>query len=578
MNRKLYITFLCVGLLFLCTACVKDKLADPTDAVVAITPASTMPAGTKYYFYPADGGTALSYNAASDGSFSGELPLGTYRVLAFNADAEGVEFRNLDTFQGASAHLKEVPELSDGTLTVMGEIGDVFVLTINEVVVDGRETAYTPTPVLLTHTLTLNLDLSSITVSISEVTGILNGVYPSVQLSTGEPTTAAAAAAPVTATEASQQHLVARSGEVLRQVTRVSGDGVYQLTVHTLGIVDMSTINEPTTNQLQLTITTATGELTADVDVTAIISAATNSDGELPSGAELDVPVVDPVAPGTHSELTITPTLAMPASTVYYFYPADGGTVLTYNAASNGSFNGKLPFGTYSALAFDASAEEVEFSGLEAYATASVGLKEVPALSDASLTVMGQAGNVHVLSIDEVVVTEGEDAVYTPTPVLLTHTLTVNLELSNVIPAITGISGTLSGVYPELLISMREPSAAAVTASAANAVSFARTGSEANGIYPVHLRILGIQDLSALSGAHANRLQLTVVTADGNLTRNIDITALISAATDAEGKLPSGKELNVYVAPDPTSPGTGGEIGGWEPGNPGAGDNEAGLQ
>ena len=579
MKRILNITLLGLGLLLFGTGCVKEKLVDPeppaTSGPVAINPASAMPAGTVYYFYPADGSAVFTRDAASNGSFTGELPLGTYQVLAFNADAEGVEFRDLDTFQGASAHLKEVPELSGTSLTVMKPIGDVFVLTINEAVVDGKEIAYTPTPSLLTHTLKLNLDLSNVTATISKVTGILNGVYPSVQLSTGEPTITSATAAPVTGSEA-----LSRMGTSQRHVaaSRADGDGVYQLVVRTLGIVDLSTINEPTTNQLQLTITTSDGELTADVDVTSIISAATNSEGELPSGTELDIPVVDPVSPETHSQVTITPTSAMPTGTKYYFYPADGSTMLQHNAASDGSFSGKLPFGTYRMLAFDANTEGVEFSNLEAYATASAGLKEIPALSGASLTVFEQVGDVHILAIDEVVVTEGEAAVYTPTPALLTHTLTLNLDLSDITDAVSSVSGTLNGVYPELLMSTQEPSAGAVTASPISAVSFTHTGSIANGIYPVVLRTLGIQDLSVVNGTHTNRLQLMINTSGGNFTREIDVTPLITAATDADGWLPSGTELDVYVEPDPTAPGTGGDIEGWEPGNPGDGDNEAGLQ
>lgn len=251
----------------------------------------------------------------------------------------------------------------------------------------------------------------------------------------------------------------------------------------------------------------------------------------------------------------------------------------THNAASDGTFTGELLLGTYKLMAFNANAEGGEFRSLETLEGASVHLNEIPALSNASLTVMSPIGDVYVLTVDEVVVQAQQDAAYTPTPVLRTHTLTLNLDMSHLLTPITGVSGTLNGVYASLPLSTGEPMADVVAASPTQAVYFSRaaTGTEVGGIHPVVLQTLGIQDLSAVSGSHTNRLQLTITTTDGNLTADVDITTLIAAATDADGRLPSGKALEIYVVPNSVEPGTGGDIEGWEPGNPGEGDHEGGL-
>jgi len=303
MNKPLYLPFLCACLFVLATGCNDDdnkQPTGPTHGPVTITPATAIPAGAVYYFYPADGGAAVNYNAVVDGMVSGELPLGTYRALAFSAGVESVEFRNLATFEGASVHLLPMDETT-GLPTVMKPVDDVYVLTIDEVVVaDGQEATHAPAPVLLTHTLTLNIDLSRLPFAVSEVTATLTGAYSGRVLATGQPTADAASLASTTAAYSKWSLPSIRSSSGTQPLhpaaTRNVLNGTYTLTFRTLGMVDLSTTGQK--NLLQLTIPTSitsttdfNRDMTASIDVTPLFAAAADAGGTLPPGTVLDVTV-----------------------------------------------------------------------------------------------------------------------------------------------------------------------------------------------------------------------------------------------------------------------------------------------
>lgn len=201
MKRNLFGLF-CLPMLLLsgCTE-VDVKYPDPvpvpvSSGTVVVTPEPAMPAGTVYYFYDAQGNGLDVPNALSDGNFSGELPFGTYRLLAVK-EVGGVEFREMGRFDTASAYLSVVSSAGSRTL-VSQPAGEVLLLCVDRVVVEeGKTATYITAPAVpLTRSLTLNVDLSRVQGNITAFSGSLNGFYPGVILSSRLPITAPA---PVTA-------------------------------------------------------------------------------------------------------------------------------------------------------------------------------------------------------------------------------------------------------------------------------------------------------------------------------------------------------------------------------------------
>jgi len=276
MRRKQLIRFLCFVLLFLSWGCTKDQLKDPvspepdpvdpeTESAVVITPSVTMPVGTKYYFYTSQDGEPVILNAREDGTLNSKLKFGTYRLLAVNADAQGVEFRNMHNVDDAGVYLKSGEQP-----------GDVYLLSIDEVVVEeGKTATYTATPRLLTHTLTLNLDLSTVSETVTTVLGTLAGFYPGVSLGNGEPVIADAATT-----------TIAFIGDLL--ATRANSD-IYPVTIRSFGLLNPLTEGNTYNSALELEITTDLGIYSESIDLTSTITGGLDEFGNLPSGAQFPV-------------------------------------------------------------------------------------------------------------------------------------------------------------------------------------------------------------------------------------------------------------------------------------------------
>ena len=58
------------------------------------------PAGSRFYFYPENGGEMLSFDCPSEG-FGGVLPVGRYRVIVVNSDCVNVAVRNERSYDTA---------------------------------------------------------------------------------------------------------------------------------------------------------------------------------------------------------------------------------------------------------------------------------------------------------------------------------------------------------------------------------------------------------------------------------------------------------------------------------------------
>jgi hypothetical protein len=278
----------------------------------------------------------------------------------------------------------------------------------------------------------------------------------------------------------------------------------------------------------------------------------------------------------TEREVVITPTplaalqSGMPLGTKYYFYDAQSGKpvgfgdkVAVFEANRDGSFSGKLPFGTYCVLAVNVTARGAEFRGLdENFETASAYLEalasEDPA--DASRRLVNQAEDVYVLVIDNLVVQEGTDAIrYFVTPRLLTRTVVLNLDLSRVTDEVMAVSGSLNGVFPAIGLSSQQP---VTTGAATTAVRFGYS-SRARAVpalYPVSLHCFGLLNPEpAASGGslpasplYKSELRLTLTASAGGspLSFTVDATRAIAKGFSLSGSGDSPIFVEVVVSPD----------------------------
>lgn len=516
---------------------------DPeTESAVVITPSGgVMPSGTKYYFYDADGALVSALPAKADGSLDHKLPFGTYKLLAVDDDAEGIEYRGMNSYATAGVYLTSGSADSRSAAAIMDAPGEVYVLRLNEVVVEEEATAkYTVTPSALTHTLTIDLELSGLTQEVISISGTLNGAYPSASLSTGKPFTAAVENAPATAVQ-----FTAVYGEVTR-----SGDaGTYPVEIRTLGVLNPG-VDAIYTSELSLVVTTADGESFASTsDLTEALSEAANEEGDLPLDIQLAVTIEvepEPVDPGTESSVLITPNFAGNAVQLTYYFYNSTGEVLTCLSQLDGKLDYKLPFGTYRMLAV--SAKEVELSGTTAFNTASAYLKDHTTAVDSKQ----QPAEVYTFAIDEVVVEQGKDAVYSGTPALLTHTLTLNFDLSAFTDAVTSVTGTFNGIYPGVSLPSGTPSDAAKKAAADTQLYFSSNGGSTALQLPVYS--LGILNPDASGATYVAEINVVVTAGGVNTTRTVDITkALADHAAGAES-VPSGKQIALTLKPDTTDP------------------------
>lgn len=223
-NVRFLMLALALGLVF--TGCKDDDNEPGTKSLVEVTPGGDgMPAGTVYYFYAKDADSPEKFNAASNGTFSGEMPFGEYALLGVNTDAAGVIFDGMGDFSTATVSAK-VADLPSRTASVgLEPVGDVYVVSVSGLTVKERETTkLTPTPKLLSQTIRLSFDVEEGLVDeIAAIGGEMNGVHSTVNLVTAQPTADAV-------TNCASTYVVFET----ETVTRAAGKR--QAVLHVLGI------------------------------------------------------------------------------------------------------------------------------------------------------------------------------------------------------------------------------------------------------------------------------------------------------------------------------------------------------
>lgn len=149
-----------------------------------------------YYFYPTDGQAPYIYSPCDGaGNFEGMLPVGTYHVIATNVIASGAGFYGMDRHHTATVYDKNLSgytpvSRSRSTLEeVTVGCDPIFTTLLDdplEVAQDGT-VRHEPTPRNLTHTVTLTFRLTgALSARVTALAGTLYGLYPSVQLFSGE--------------------------------------------------------------------------------------------------------------------------------------------------------------------------------------------------------------------------------------------------------------------------------------------------------------------------------------------------------------------------------------------------------
>ena len=256
-----------------------------------------LPAGTKFYFYNMDGVSAPIEASGLAEGYSGMLPSGSYKMVAYNTDATQVEFQAMDKFETASVHAlpntRHVATREGGDVRCILQPQKLYSLTLGKIEVKYLNTTeVTVTPQPLTKTIRLHFSLTGDGANTAnKVSGELCGVYPTLLLATGEPT-------------AESINNCAKTTTAF-DVTLNENQGTATVTV--FGLHDPE--NGATyTNRLTLTVTDKDGERrTAEVDLSEAISEVIKDNGgtipvEIPIDLNIEVKLI-----GTSLEVDVKP-------------------------------------------------------------------------------------------------------------------------------------------------------------------------------------------------------------------------------------------------------------------------------
>ena len=134
----------------------------------------------EFHFYPADGSTPIVESAVPSGGFEGKLPVGKYKVLAFNSETANVETVDMDSYEKAAVIAKSAVTVRSGENMRLAEPGPVYAFRGEIEVVEGALSVYTVMADPLTQDIgmqvTNNTDLAIVSVR-CDFPGIVLGRY-----------------------------------------------------------------------------------------------------------------------------------------------------------------------------------------------------------------------------------------------------------------------------------------------------------------------------------------------------------------------------------------------------------------
>lgn len=302
MMKKEIISLLFVFALASCMEVALEPLPDKGEVTVGLDWENTsIPGKMTYVFYP-DGGSPVTHDGAGS-SFTGELPAGMYAMLAYEADAAGVVYSGMESYATARVAAKVVSSTRVNADWLL-QPDELFSGGLTGLVVQPMDTIRLWTvPRQLTRSLRLVFALSDVA-GVTEIEGLLCGIYPSLSLATGEPSAESVAAAP--------SHQTAFSVEV-------GTENKVAATVRFLGLRNPEG-GKAYTNTLLLTLKGSDGwQQQTSVDLTRALTdiyAAGNEEFafELP----------------THIEIKIEPTFVSLSAIVVGWTVGEGGGDIDY--------------------------------------------------------------------------------------------------------------------------------------------------------------------------------------------------------------------------------------------------------
>lgn len=185
-NLNLQLLFL-VAVLF--SGCVKRELelSDGTGVRINfdwryVQNQQEIPSEMKLLFYSEEGFYLFSRTSSSD-FYQSTLPQGKYRVLIFNPDAGGVNFRNMNSFNDA-----ELYTLPQQDTNVTASLQNIYGTSIEEMAVyAGQSTEVTVIPHYYVRTVILQLKLKGTATELAECSASIDGLSSSLNLFAGIP-------------------------------------------------------------------------------------------------------------------------------------------------------------------------------------------------------------------------------------------------------------------------------------------------------------------------------------------------------------------------------------------------------
>lgn len=157
-----------------------------------------VPSGSRFWFFPVDGGEVIVRDASGDG-FSGTLPPGNYRVIVANLDGQHVGFRNMDRYETAELYV-----LPDETFTdpCLCQPDNLFLCSGEESVVltvpdrDTVKLSLSPRSRIRQVRLRLSIDDPSVASCSGQLGGVSSSIYCSTGSCTGHPASVGFTASP----------------------------------------------------------------------------------------------------------------------------------------------------------------------------------------------------------------------------------------------------------------------------------------------------------------------------------------------------------------------------------------------
>lgn len=275
-----------IGLVLMNTGCMKRDLEQRAlEGHLSVTldwGEYPVPVGTKFYFYPEQGGEPLVFEAPAAG-FVGMLPSGKYQMIVTNTDAVGVDYHGMDRYETAEVYALEQAVASGVSATgatqsrsggvciaepmqVYGAAGCTEVDMLHILPQGVHE--HVAIPVAHTKLVKLIFETSGLE-QVDRMSGIFNGVTPSVQLSTGR---CAELSCSVAFTATTQ------------------GEG-YAASFHVFNIAGSSSPTPaPGSNTVDLVVDTGSGPKNIEIDITDTIhEIIKDNDGVIPVEIPIDI-------------------------------------------------------------------------------------------------------------------------------------------------------------------------------------------------------------------------------------------------------------------------------------------------